>query len=151
FLDRTFHPHQPDTELVLDQLSDRARAAVAEMVDIVDLAIAVLALDQVAHDLEDVLACTRSLLERGGELELVIELEPADARQVVTFRIEEQVVEEGGGCFLGRGIARTQLLVDIENRFLGRIELVKRERLPQRTAAGLILGVEYLDSLDAMR
>ena len=36
-LDRPLHPHQSDPELVLDQLADRAHAAVAEMVDVIDL------------------------------------------------------------------------------------------------------------------
>ena len=63
---------EPDAVLVLDQLADRAHAAVAEVVDVVDRAVAVPELDQVAHDLEDVLAAERPLVEGHVELELVV-------------------------------------------------------------------------------
>ena len=72
--DRALHPDQADAELVLDQLSDGAHAAIAKMVDIVNLAVAVLELHQVADDFEDVFAAQRALLERHVDLELVIEL-----------------------------------------------------------------------------
>ena len=78
-LDRALHADETDAVLVLDQLADRADAAVAEVVDVVDLAVAVLELDQVAHDLEDVLAAQRALLEGHVEPQLVVELQPADA------------------------------------------------------------------------
>ena len=66
-LDGALHADQADAVLVLDQLADGAHAAVAEVVDVVDLAVAVLQLDQVADDLEDVLAPQRALLERHVE------------------------------------------------------------------------------------
>ena len=100
--DRALHADQPDAELVLDQLSDRAHAPIAEMVDIVDLAVAVLEIDQVANDFEDILAAERALLERHVDFELVIQLEAADLGEVVALGIEEQVVEEGG-----RGLLRS--------------------------------------------
>ena len=77
-LDRALHAHQSDAELVLDQLADRAHAAIAQMVDIVDLAVAALELDQVADHFEDVLAAQRALFQRHVDLELVIELKAAD-------------------------------------------------------------------------
>ena len=55
---------EADPVLVLEELADRAHAAVAEVVDVVDLALVVLQVDQVLHDLEDVLAGQRGLLER---------------------------------------------------------------------------------------
>ena len=93
-LDRPLHPHQSDAELVFDQFADRAHAAVAEMVDIVDSAVAVLELDQIADDFQDILAAQRALLQRHGELELVVELQPANLGQIVALRIEEQVVKK---------------------------------------------------------
>ena len=45
-LDRPLHAQQADAVLVLHQLADRAHAAVAEIVDVVDLALAVAQLDQ---------------------------------------------------------------------------------------------------------
>ena len=40
-LDGALHAHEPEPVLVLHQFADRAHAAVAEMVDVVDLALAV--------------------------------------------------------------------------------------------------------------
>ena len=52
---RALHAQQADAELVLHQLADRAHAPVAEMIDVVDLAAAVLDLDQHLDDGDDVL------------------------------------------------------------------------------------------------
>ena len=106
FLDGALHAHQTDAILVLHQLADGAHAAVAEMIDVVDRAVAVLQLDEVAHDLEDVLAAQRPLIERGVEAQLVVELQAPDAREIVALGIEEQVVEERRGGFDRRRIAR---------------------------------------------
>ena len=59
--DRALHAQQADAVLVLHQLADRAHAAVAEMVDVVDLAAAVLEVDQHLDDREDVLLAQRAL------------------------------------------------------------------------------------------
>ena len=48
------HAEQADAILVLEQLADRAHAAVAEIVDIVDLALAVLEVDQGLDHRDDV-------------------------------------------------------------------------------------------------
>src|SRR5208282_2991656 len=149
--DRALHPDQPDAELVLDQLSDRAHAAVAKMVDVVNLAVAVLEVHQIADDFEDVLAAQRALLERHINLELVIELEAPDFRQVVALGVEEQVVEEGGRGFLRRRIAGTQAAVDLDYGFFGRAELVLRQRQAQRTAAGGLLGEQHFDLFYGVR
>src|SRR5439155_8761158 len=95
-LDRTLHAYQADAVLILDELADRADAPVAEMIDIVYLAVAGLELHQVAHDFRDVVAAKRSLLERHVLPELVVELQPPDLGEVVALRIEEEVVEEAG-------------------------------------------------------
>jgi hypothetical protein len=63
-LDGALHADEADAVLILHQLADRADAPVAEVVDVVDLAVAVLQLDQVADHLEDVLAAERALVER---------------------------------------------------------------------------------------
>src|SRR5262249_51650683 len=126
------HAHEADAILILDELTDRADAPVAEMIDVVYLAVTVLELHQVAHDLEDVLAAKGSLLERNILAELVVELQAPDLREVVALRIEEEIVEEAGRGFERRGITRSQALVNFEDRFLGRVDLVLQERVPQR-------------------
>ena len=57
-------------------------------------ALAVLEIDQVADRLEDVALGEDLRLERLVELELVVQLQAADLRQVVALGVEEQVVEQ---------------------------------------------------------
>jgi hypothetical protein len=146
FLDGTLHAHEADAVLVLDQLAHGPHAAVPEMVDVVDLADAVLQLDQIAHHLEDVLAAQRALLQRHLELELVVQLQAADLRQIVTLGIEEQVVEERGRG-LGRGrIAGTQPPVDLQDGFLRIGDLILEQRVPERRPD---VGVVHEQQLEA--
>ena len=63
--DGALHANQTDAVLVLHQLADRAHAAVAEVVDVVDRAAAVLQLDEVADRLQDVLRGQHREIERG--------------------------------------------------------------------------------------
>ena len=65
-LDGALHAQQADAVLVLHQLADRAHAPVAEMVDVVDLALAVAQVDQRLDDREDVLACAARAWCRGA-------------------------------------------------------------------------------------
>ena len=67
-LDGALHANQTDAVLVLHQLADRADAAVAEVVDVVDRAAAVLQLDEVTNRLEDVLRGEDLRVERGALL-----------------------------------------------------------------------------------
>src|SRR6202030_2749029 len=101
--------------------------AISKMIDIVDLAVAVLELHQVADDLEDILAAERALLERHVNLELVIQLEASDFREVIPLGVEEQVVEKRGRRFLGRRIAGPQPPVNLDDGLFRRAELVLRE------------------------
>ena len=67
-LDDALHAQQADAELVLDQLADGADAPVAEVVDVVGLAAAVVELDQLADDRDDVVAADDAALARVGAL-----------------------------------------------------------------------------------
>jgi hypothetical protein len=82
------------------------------VVDVVDDALAVAQLDQVADRLEDVPLGQDLGLDRLVDLELVVQLEAADPGQVVALGVEEQVLEQvvGGlerGRIPGRGAGRS--------------------------------------------
>ena len=85
------HANRADAVLVLEQLAHRADAAVAEVVDVVDVALrlAVLEVDEELHHLEHVALSDDGVVERLLDPELVIELEPADLREVVPLGVEE--------------------------------------------------------------
>src|SRR5262245_40023031 len=148
-LDGALHADQADAILVLHQLAHRADATVAEVVDVVDLPVAVLQLDQVVHHLKNVLAAQRPLIERNGQLELVVELEASHARQVVALGIEEEVVEERGGGLRGGRITRPEPPVDLENRLLRVGDLVLQQRVAERRADVRVVQEQDLDAVDA--
>ena len=108
------HARQADAELVLDQLADRADAAVAEVVDVVDLhAISVrMQADDVLHGLRDVLFGQRGA--RGLlliEAEFLVDLVAANLRQVVALRVEEQALKQRARGVDGGRLAGTEALV----------------------------------------
>ena len=92
-LDRALHAQQADAILVLHQFADRAHAAVAEMVDVVDLAAAVAQVDERLDDGEDVLLAQRALGVGRVEVEAHVHLDAADRREVVALGVEEQRLE----------------------------------------------------------
>ena len=98
-LDRALHAEQADAVLVLHQLADRADAAVAEMVDVVDLALAVAQVDQRLDHGEDVVLAQNAHGVRGVEVEAHVHLDAADGREVVALGIEEQRLEHRLGRF----------------------------------------------------
>ncbi len=65
-LDRALHAQQADAVLVFHQLADRAHAAVAEMVDVVDLAAPVAQVDQRLDHGEDVFLAQRCACVSGA-------------------------------------------------------------------------------------
>ncbi len=92
--DRALHAEQADAVLVLHQLADRAHAPIAEIVDVVDLAAAVLQLDERLDRAQDVLLAEHAHGVRAVHAETHVHLHAPDRRQVVAVRIEEQAAEQ---------------------------------------------------------
>ena len=131
FLDGAFHADEADAELVLHQLADGANATVAEVIDVIHGADVLAQLEQVTDGRVEVFRLERTVVELGGVLVLVqldVELQTAHAREVVLARIEEHAVEERGRGVERRRIARTQLAVDLDERFLRRLDGVAAQR-----------------------
>ena len=84
-LDGALHAQQADAVLVLHQFADRAHAAVAEVVDVVDVALAIAQIDKRLDDGQDVFAAQRAQRVFGVEFEAHVHLDAADGRQVVTL------------------------------------------------------------------
>ena len=153
--DGALHANQTDAVLVLHQLPDRADAAVAEVVDVVDRAATVLELDEVTNGLEDVLRREhlrvelRALVLGDVAVELVVQLEATDLREVVALRVEEQVVEEGLRRLERRGVTRTEATVDLHDRVLGRLDLLGEHGVAQVRTDVEAVDEEDLELLDA--
>src|SRR6185503_12357217 len=88
------HAEQADAELLLDELADRAHPAVAEVVDVVSVALAVVQLDDARDDADEVVLRQRARLHRDVEAELAVQLVAPDLREVVAAEVEEQRVHE---------------------------------------------------------
>ena len=83
FPHRALDAHQAGAELVLREFADRAHAAVAEMVDVVDFALAVAQIDQDLDHGHDVLFGQRCRSRQLRAADAAVEFHAADRRQVV--------------------------------------------------------------------
>ena len=112
--DRALHAQQTDAVLVLHQLTDRANAAVAKIINVVDLANTVLQLHQRIDNSENIFLAQNPHFRIGIQLHTQVHLHPAHIGQVITLLIKEERVEEVFRRF-GRGrLARTHNAVNID-------------------------------------
>ena len=149
-LDRALHADEADAELVLEQFADRPHAAVAKVIDVVHVGGIPPQLQLVLDDLVEVLRVQDLLVERRVQLELGVQLQPADAREVVLLRVEEHVLEQRPRAVEGRRIARPQAAVDLDQRFLVRVDRILLQRLREDRSDLVTLGEEDLDLLDVL-
>src|SRR5262249_51961592 len=122
--DGALDTQKTDAVLVFQKLADSAHPTVTEVVNVVDLAVAVFQLQQVANGLKDVFFGQGALFQSQVEAQTLVELQAADRAEVVAVRIEEQVIKEDFRRIDGRRIARAQALVDLEDRFVLRGDAV---------------------------
>ena len=80
-----FHPEQADAVLVLHQLADRAHPAVAQVVDVIDIAATVLQRDEGGDDGDDILAPQHPEVVVAVEIEPHAHLHAADIGEVVAL------------------------------------------------------------------
>ena len=135
FTYNALHTGQAGADLVVDQFADRADAAVAEVVDVIDVDRDV-GLFALAYTLDGALACVEGdyvadhrydvgLGQNGGlwgvhrhvHAELAVELVAAHLSEVVALRGEVHVLKQVACRFNGRRLAWAQLAVDVQQRF----------------------------------
>ena len=148
-LDGALHAQKADAVLVLQQLADRADAAVREIVDVVDLALAVLEVHQLLDDREDVLAAKRGDRVLDVEAEAHVELHAADRGKVVALGIEEQAVEERVRGLARRRLAGAHDAVDVGQRRIRVLVLVGLQRVADPRTRVHVIDVEQLERLHA--
>src|ERR1700733_3868499 len=107
-LEETF-PH-----FVGSQLVDRPQAAVAEVIDVVDLGVLVVGPkpDEITDRIDEIFGAKRHLRIRDVLVELAVDAEPTDAAQPVTVDVEEFLFEEVGRLLELRRVAGPQPLVN---------------------------------------
>ena len=105
-LDEALGAGEADAALVAEEFADGADAAGAEVVDVIEDALAGLELEDVADGAEEVLGDHDALVGVDAELELLVDLVAADAGEVVFLGVEEEALEEGAGVGGGGGDRR---------------------------------------------
>ena len=110
---------EPRADMHLDQLADRTNAAVAEVVDIVRLAEPIAESDHLPNDLDQILSrsesgCRVALPSRLLAMQALVQLIPADPRQVVSPVIEEQVLQHRARVVARRRVAWPQSAVKLD-------------------------------------
>ena len=120
---------------VREELADRAHAAVAEVVDIVDVGGAVVHVHEVLHRRDDVGADEGELLHGHRVVEFLVELVAAHLAEVVAAPREEHVREVALGVLDGDGLAGHE----------GRVDRRQGVGL-----GGLVLAGVFLDELDVL-
>ena len=132
-------------ELLARQLGDRAHAAVAQVVDVVDLAGPRAELEDVLDRVDDVLGLEDLDVLTDGLVELAVQAEAADATQAVALDVEELLVEQLAGLLDLRRVTRAQAAVDLDQRVL--VALHTRllvERVDDEHVEVLGIGVDDL-------
>ena len=131
FLDHALHTRETGSDLVLDQLTDATKAAVSEVVDIVDLdtdltaslvhltavvheGVATVECCEISDRRDDVLDSEEILRQFVLDTELLVDLVAADLRKVIALRIEIEILDELESGFLRWRLTRTHLAIDIE-------------------------------------
>ena len=141
-LDRPLHAEEADAVLVLHQLADRAHPAVAEVVDVVDLAQSVAKLHERADAGHDVLPAERPLGVFRVEIEAHVHLHAADRRQVIALAVEEERVEERKCGFDGGRFTGAHDAIDVHQRRVAVPVLVDRHRVADIGALGHAIRVD---------
>ena len=128
-LDGALHAQKAETIMVFHQFADRTHTAVAEVVDVVDIALAVTQFDQGANDSDDVFLAQNAHGVGRIEIETHVHLHAADRRKVIALAVKEQRVEHGFGGVDGGRLARTHHAVDVEQRVFAAFVLVHGQRV----------------------
>ena len=150
FLDRPLHPQQADTVLVFHQLTDRTHPAVAEVIDVVDFALAVAQFDQRLDAGDNVATVQRALGVRAAEVKAHVHLDAANSRQIITLGIKEQRVEHLACGLDGWRLTRTHDAVDIHQRGIAAHVLVNRHGVADVGADIDVVDVEDRQFGDAL-
>ena len=148
-LDGALDAHQTDAEGVFRHFTDAAHAAIAEVIDVVHMAVAVADVDQGLHDLDDVFLAQDARARDFLAAHAAIELHAADGRQIVALAVEEQILEQVLGGILGRRFAGTHHAVDFDQRLEARLGRIDAQGVRDIRTAVQIVDVQGADFRDA--
>ena len=109
---RTLYTYQANAELVFRHFANGTDTTVAEVVDIIDFAFTVTDIDELFHNINDVVFAQDTGTFDFFAQQRTVELHTTNRRQVITVFGEEQVLEQAFSCFTSRRLARAHHAVD---------------------------------------
>jgi hypothetical protein len=126
-LDGALHAHKAHPELVLEEFAHGADPPVAEMVDIISRSAGILQLEELAHDLDDILPPEDGRVQGDVDAEAMKDLEPADPGKIIPLGTEEHVLYQRLGKLDGGRVAGPQFTVYLDEGVFLRDDLVDIE------------------------
>ena len=132
FLDRAFHAQQTNAILIFHQFANRPHAAIAEVINIVNLPATILQVEQYAQCSHNILLAQdthiiRHFFQRKAKAH--IHLHAPDRGKVIAFHVEEQATEKRFRRLGRRRLTRTHHAINIHQRFVTVGILVHRKRI----------------------
>src|SRR5713101_3956019 len=116
--DQTFGPSKPNTALIRQQFANRAHPTTAQVVDVVECALASAQIDQILDRRDEIFVGQNPLSGIDVDPEFLIDFIAADAPKIVFFRIEKEPFEQSACIRHGRRITGTKAPVNVLERFL---------------------------------
>ena len=143
--DRALHAQEADAVLVHHELADGANAAVTQVIDVVDVAAAVLEIDERLDDRQNVFLAQDAHRFVDLEAKAGVHLDAPHRRQVVAFRIEEQALEQVLRRLFGRRFARPHHPIDFDEGALAVRHFVRDHGVADIRAHRNMIDVQGLD------
>src|SRR5690606_6821193 len=148
FLDRTLHAKQTNAVLVLHELAHRTHTAVAEIVDVVDLSLAVAQVKQRTDYGNHVFLAQNAHGVRAVEFQTHVHLHPPNGREIVALGIEEQRVEHRLRRIEGRRLTGAHDAIDVKQRILAALVLVGHKGVADVGADVNMVDIEEIDLVE---
>ena len=126
FLDEPLGTGQADAALIGQQFANRADAAAAEVINVIQRTFAFFEPEQIFRRRHQIILRQNARRFLVLQSELLIDFITANAAQIIAFGVEEQSLEQGAGVRRGRRIPGAQTTVNVLERFFlvfGRILL----------------------------
>ena len=113
------------------------------MVNIINLTTAIFQIDQNLQNRQDILFAQNPDRIFNIHVQSAVHLHPANSREIVFFRIKEQVSEQLMGRFQCWRLTRAHHPVDINKRFFTTVIAVSRQRVAQVRANIYIVDTKH--------
>ncbi len=146
---RTLYTHQANAELVFRHFADGTDTTVAEVVDIIHFAFTVTDIDELLHDINDVVFAQDTGTFDFVAQQRTVELHTTHRRQVIAVFGEEQVLKQAFSRFTSRRLTRAHHAVDFYQRAQTIVSWVDAYRFRNVRAVVQIVGKQRFDTLVA--